>query len=110
MGKVLTALATSVDGFIAGPDDSLQQPLGTHGSRLFDWFTDGDTPSRFYEQFQQCLRAGLLDEIHIHQIPVLLGSGVRLLDHLGPEPIELECLQVVAARGVTHLSYRVTAR
>ena len=52
MAKVLTALSTSLDGFIAGRDDNMAQPLGRHGSRLFDWYTDGDTPSRFYEQFR----------------------------------------------------------
>ena len=51
MAKVITALSTSLDGFIAGRDDNVQQPLGRHGSRLFDWYADGDTPSRFYEQF-----------------------------------------------------------
>jgi dihydrofolate reductase len=56
---------------------------------------------------QQCLRAGLLDEIQIHLVPVLLGSGVRLFDHLGAKHIELESTQVVAAPGVTHLRYRV---
>jgi hypothetical protein len=38
---------------------------------------------------------------------MLLGGGVRLLDHLGPGPIELDCFGVVEAPGVTHLSYRV---
>lgn len=33
---------------------------------------------------QQCLNLGLLDEIHIHLVPVLLGEGIRLFDHLGP--------------------------
>jgi dihydrofolate reductase len=56
---------------------------------------------------QECVRAGLLDEIHIHLIPVLLGGGVRLFDHLGTEPTQLECIGVVDAPGVTHLSYRV---
>ena len=200
MAKVITALSTSLDGFIAGRDDNVQQPLGRHGSRLFDWYADGDTPSRFYEQFhlsppsaeffdtiaarcgaviagrrtydfskgwagtgplpgvplfvlthripenpprseppytfvkggmeqavsqaravardkdvsvmgsagvQQAIQLGLLDEIHVHLIPVLLGGGVRLLDHLGPGPIELDCFGVVEAPGVTHLSYRV---
>jgi dihydrofolate reductase len=200
MAKVLTALAISVDGYIAGPDDSTEQPLGINGSRLFDWFFQGDTPSKFYRQFQmsassaqffdaftsrcgaiitgrrtydlvngwsgtgplpgtplfvlthrepeerpvgdppyvyvtdgiesavqqamsaaqgkdvgvmgsagvqQCLRAGLLDEIHLHLVPVLLGSGVRLFDHLGPDHIELKCIGVVDAPGVTHVSYRV---
>ena len=32
---------------------------------------------------QQCIRAGLLDEIHVDLVPVLLGDGVRLFDHLG---------------------------
>jgi dihydrofolate reductase len=56
---------------------------------------------------QQCLRAGLLDEIQIHLVPVLLGGGVRLFDQLGRENIELETVRVLDAPGVTHLRYRV---
>jgi dihydrofolate reductase len=56
---------------------------------------------------QQCLKAGLMDEIHIDVAPVLLGSGVRLFDHLGTEPIELESIGAVEAPGVTHLGFRV---
>jgi dihydrofolate reductase len=56
---------------------------------------------------QQCLKAGLMDEIHIDVVPVLLGRGVRLFDNLGMEPIELECIRVIAAPGVTHLGFRV---
>jgi dihydrofolate reductase len=56
---------------------------------------------------QQCLRAGLLDEIQIHLVPVLLGAGVRLFDHLGAERIDLETISVVDSPGVTHLRYRV---
>jgi len=41
--------------------------------------------------------AGLLDELNLHIVPVLLGGGVRLLDHLGPDAIELECTSVVEA-------------
>ena len=183
MAKVLTAVATSLDGFIAGPDDSPQQPLGTHGSRLFDWFSDGDTPSRFYEQFRMSAdSAGFFDEfasrcgaviagrrtydvsgawggtgplpgvplfVLTHRVPGeapcgeppytyvtdgiesaveqakaaaggkdvsdMGSAGVQqclragLLDHLGPEPVELACIRVVDAPGVTHLSYRVLA-
>ena len=36
-----------------------------------------------------------------------LGGGVRLFDHLGIEPIELECMRVIQAPGVTHLAFRV---
>jgi dihydrofolate reductase len=56
---------------------------------------------------QQLLRAGKLDEIQLSVVPLLLGSGVRLLDHLGPEPIVLEQTRVIESDGVTHLRYRV---
>jgi dihydrofolate reductase len=56
---------------------------------------------------QQCLQAGLLDEIHIELASILLGEGIRLFDNLGPEPIELEKIAVVEGTGVTHLQYRV---
>lgn len=56
---------------------------------------------------QQCLKAGLLDAIQIHLASVLLGEGVRLFEHLGAEPIELERTRVVEALGVTHLTFRV---
>jgi dihydrofolate reductase len=56
---------------------------------------------------QQCIKAGLLDEIHVDLVPVLLGDGVRLFDHLGTGPIELESTSVIEAPGVTHLTFRV---
>lgn len=56
---------------------------------------------------RHCLNAGLLDEIHIHLVPVLLGSGVRLFDHLENQNIVLEHTKSIAADGVTHLLYRV---
>ena len=56
---------------------------------------------------QQCLNAGLMDEIHLDVAPLLLGKGVRLFDHLNIEPVELERIRVVEAPGVTHLGYRV---
>jgi dihydrofolate reductase len=54
---------------------------------------------------QQYLAAGLLDELHLHVVPVLLGSGERLLVDAG-NPM-LQPVQVVAAPTVTHLKYRV---
>ena len=56
---------------------------------------------------QQCIRAGLLDEIHLDLVPVLLGGGVRLFDHLGTGPIDLERTRVIEGAGVTHLTFRV---
>ena len=56
---------------------------------------------------QQCIKAGLLDAIHIDLVPVLLGAGIRLFEHLGNGPIELERTRVIDAPGVTHLTFRV---
>ena len=56
---------------------------------------------------QQCIKAGLLDEIHIDLVPVLLGGGVSLFDHLGIGPIDLEATRVIQGAGVTHLTFRV---
>lgn len=56
---------------------------------------------------QQCLNAGLLDEIHIDLAPCLLGGGVRLFEHLDIEPTELELTRLVNAPGVTHITYRI---
>jgi dihydrofolate reductase len=202
MRKVSMGLSMSLDGFIAGPNDGPERPLGEGGERIFAWYSGGDTEYRLpgtemvfrislqsaellreahskmgafvtgrrtfditngwggspplgvptfvvthtvpqewvYEGspftfvtdgvesaiekareaagdkdvavgaasiVQQCIEAGLLDEIHIDLVPVLLGGGVRLFDHLGTEPIDLERTRVIEAPGVTHLTFRV---
>jgi len=56
---------------------------------------------------QQLLRAGLLDEIQLHLVPVLLGTGRRLFDHAVQAGRELEPTGVIEAPGVTHLRYRL---
>ncbi len=56
---------------------------------------------------QECLRAGLLDEMELHLIPVLLGQGRRLFEDMPPDHIELELLRVLEGPGVLHLRYRV---
>jgi len=56
---------------------------------------------------QALLRAGLLDEMEIHLVPVLLGGGRRLFDSLGPGHIELALIRALEAPGVMHLRYRV---
>ncbi len=59
------------------------------------------------QTIQQCLNAGLLDEINIDLAAVLLGAGVRLFDHLAETPVVLGDPTVVAGVGVTHLRYPV---
>ena len=43
MGKVALGLTMSLDGFIAGPNDGPERPLGEGGERLFEWYSGGDT-------------------------------------------------------------------
>ena len=202
MGKVAVGLTMSLDGFIAGPNDGPERPLGEGGERLFEWYSGGDTeyempgtgmvfrispqsvellrevnermgafvtgrrtfdiangwggnpplgvptfvvthsvpeewiyegsPYTFVTDgveravelakevagdrdvavgaasiAQQCIRAGLLDEVHANLAPVLLGGGIRLFEHLGTTPIDLESTRVIEASGVTHLTFRV---
>ena len=59
------------------------------------------------DTIQQLLNAGLLDEIHVDIAAVLLGSGVRLFDHLARTPAVLGNPTVIAGVGVTHLRYPV---
>src|SRR6478752_552724 len=55
---------------------------------------------------QRALEAGVLDEVQIHQIPVLLGAGRRLFDLL-PSRVELDIIRVVDTPEATHIRYRV---
>jgi dihydrofolate reductase len=63
---------------------------------------------------QALLRAGQLDELELHVVPVLLGQGRRLFDNLPPDHVELLLLRHIAApdtedpvRQVLHLRYRI---
>lgn len=59
------------------------------------------------QAIQECLRTGLVDELLIHQVPILLGGGARLFEGIGPD-LKLEQTRAVEAPGVAHLFYRVT--
>jgi dihydrofolate reductase len=56
---------------------------------------------------QQYMSAGLLDELHIHVAPILLGGGVSLFGELGTDAPPLRLTKVVESPFVTHLSYEV---
>ena len=57
---------------------------------------------------QRAIPSGLLDEFEIHLVPVLLGEGTRLFEHLGVRPRELERIRVLEGEGgVTHLRFRL---
>jgi dihydrofolate reductase len=56
---------------------------------------------------QQCLNAGLVDELNIELVPVLLGQGIRFFGELTNPPVMLENPTVIEGDRVTHLTYRV---
>ena len=57
---------------------------------------------------QRALRAGLLDELEVHLVPVLLGGGRPLFEDLGVGVRELDRVRVLEGEGgVTHLRFRV---
>jgi dihydrofolate reductase len=59
------------------------------------------------ETIQETIRAGLLDEIVVNQVPVFLGDGVRLFDGI-PSSVKLEQTRVVQGDGVAHLFYSLS--
>ena len=59
------------------------------------------------DTIQQCINAGLFDVLEIGLVPVLLGDGLRLFDHLDQRPIELEKFKVLESPGRTGLWFRM---
>jgi dihydrofolate reductase len=57
---------------------------------------------------QTTIEAGVLDELQIHQIPVLFGSGRRLFELL-PARVELEIVRVIDTPEATHIRYRIAS-
>jgi dihydrofolate reductase len=56
---------------------------------------------------QQFIKLGLVDEISIHVVPLLSGSGTRLFEGLGGEHVQLETTEVIETKEAIHLRFRV---
>jgi dihydrofolate reductase len=56
---------------------------------------------------QQCIAAGLLDELLLNEVPIVLGDGRRLLENLGEPAPRFELERVLAGPEATHLHYRI---
>jgi dihydrofolate reductase len=64
----------------------------------------------FGASLAQCIDQGLIDEIYIHLLPTLLGDGIRLSEHLGVPPADLEVTSVTRVGQVTNLRFRPLGR
>ena len=82
MSKFRFNITMTLDGYVAGPNQSVETPLGGGGS---------PHPRLGFEPYG-------LREIH---------GGARLFDNLGPSSPQLEQLRTIAGPGVTHLTYHV---
>ena len=98
-----------------------REPLPMEGGTTFTFVTDGIESALEQARtaagdkdvmiaggasaVQQYLAAGLLDELYLHIVPILLGTGERLLEGVG-DP-RLEPVKVIASPAVTHVKYRV---
>ncbi|MES2692917.1 MAG: dihydrofolate reductase family protein [Verrucomicrobiota bacterium] len=100
-----------------------REPLPMEGGTTFHFVTDGIESALAQARraaggrdvavaggakaVQQYLAAGLLDELDLHIVPLLLGGGERLLDHVDPKKVKLEPVRTLWGPGVSHLKYRV---
>jgi dihydrofolate reductase len=98
-----------------------REPLELKGGTTFHFVTDGIESALEQARpaagekdvsiggganvLQQYLAAGLLDEIVLSVVPIFLGGGARLFDHLGEPKPRLRQVQAVEAPGVTHIRY-----
>jgi dihydrofolate reductase len=98
-----------------------REPLSMQGGTIFTFVTDGIESALEQARsaadgkdvaiaggasaVRQYLAAGLLDELHLHIVPIVLGAGERLLVDVG-DPT-LEPLEVIGSPGVTHVRYRI---
>jgi dihydrofolate reductase len=83
-----------------GIEDTLKQARDAAGDKDVTVMGGADTG-------QQYLRAGLLDELSIHLVPVLFGDGTRMFEHLGDRHLQLENAGSTQTGAATHLRFRV---
>jgi dihydrofolate reductase len=98
-----------------------REPLAKDGGTTFHFVTDGVESALDQARHaagdkevslaggasvaQQYMKAGLVDDVCLHVVPVLLGSGTRLFENVGAD-VKLAQVEAVPAPGVTHLKYR----
>ena len=68
---------------------------------------DKDISTTGADVAQQLLKLGLIDEISIHLVPVLFGSGTRLFEGLDSEHISLEIIETIQTADAIHMRFRV---
>jgi dihydrofolate reductase len=83
-----------------GIEDALEQARAAAGNKDVTVMGGAETG-------QQYIRAGLVDELSIHLVPVLFGSGTRMFENLGDQHLQLEHAGVTQTAAATHLRFRI---
>jgi dihydrofolate reductase len=91
--------ADGVYTFMRSPEQALDAARAVAGEKDVDIFSANIG--------QQLLAAGHVDEVRIHLVPVLLGTGTRLTDNLNGRHIRLRRLVTAESQMATHLHYAV---
>jgi dihydrofolate reductase len=89
----------SVYTFVGSPIEAVELAQAAAGDKDVDVFSASIG--------QQLLRAGRIDEIHVHLVPVLFGAGTRLFENLGDSHVQLQIIGVGEGSKATHLRYAV---
>src|SRR5436190_971436 len=112
MTKVLAGITTSVDGYVAGPDDGPGKGLGEGGERLHYWvfggpwtYETGATGEPTGED-AAWLEEAVAQAGAIVVAPVVLGGGKRLFEGFS-KSLDLEHLGVRQSPFATFIDYRV---
>ena len=106
MGKILTGASVSLDGYIAGPNE-------TGFEHLFAWYNAGEIAGdknvgvTAGKLASQCLELGLLDEVWFDLVPVVLGGGTRYFEESSTGAVLLDGPEIIQGTRVTHLRFVV---
>ena len=84
--------------FVPGIEAALEQACAAAGDKNVGIWGGANV-------IRQYLEAGVLDEMQIHLVPVLFGSGIRLFEDLDPQGIELRRGSSIDTPGATHLRF-----
>jgi dihydrofolate reductase len=88
--------------FVDGIEPALEAAREAAGDRYVTVMGGAETG-------QQYLRAGLVDELSIHLVPVLLGDGTRIFENLGDRQIVMDNAHAMQTPAATHLRFRLKA-
>jgi hypothetical protein len=90
----------SLDGYGAGPDQSIDNPLGIGGGELHNWFLLTQTFRRMHRSFDP---RAVQEQEDGMTAPVLLERGERLFEGVDLRNLGYECVQFVASEKASHV-------